>query len=309
MRPLWHTLGYLLMVFPGGALLAPFAWMAVHGNPAPLSFLNEHDDFHRFITRMVMILALGGLWPLLRMNKMASIKQVGLSFTRNDQSRLLTGFATGIGCILLVSIIAHLATPNISNFGHSSSDWIRHFKNASLAMLLVPLIEEILFRGVLFGGLRLSLNWQWAAVLSSIIFASVHFLNSRPENPDPVHVASGLILLPSMMHGPAGDPHWVPRFLNLFIAGLILCGLYRKTGNLYASMAIHAGWILGGKTFGFITSQDKFTLLHNTLWGPKELIQGWAVTPILMGMFAWIWFMQQDVAQPSDFSHDPVIEQ
>ena len=45
MRPLLNTLGYLALAFPGGALLAPLAWVAVHGDMAPLSFLDEHIGY------------------------------------------------------------------------------------------------------------------------------------------------------------------------------------------------------------------------------------------------------------------------
>jgi membrane protease YdiL (CAAX protease family) len=38
-----------------------------------------------------------------------------------------------------------------------------------------PVLEEILFRGVLYGGYRKSFGGAWAAVLTTVLFAGIHF--------------------------------------------------------------------------------------------------------------------------------------
>ena len=45
---------------------------------------------------------------------------------------------------------------------------------STVALLFAPLIEECLFRGVLYGGFRRSFGPIWAAVLSTLIFWSLH---------------------------------------------------------------------------------------------------------------------------------------
>jgi len=305
MRPLLNTLAYLVLAFPGGALLAPLAWIAVHGDLAPLSFLNEHDDFHRFITRCIMIIALVGLWPLLKMNDMASFKSVGLKRSAGNWRRVALGLSVGLGSFLLLATIGVSASPLEWSFGHPLTEWLRHFKNAGLAMVLVSLIEEILFRGVLFGAIRKSLNWRWAAVFTSIIFAAVHFLNAKPSNPEIMSPLTGLITLPDMIHGPTGDPQWAARFFNLFLAGLILAGLYQNTGSLYVSMAVHGGWIFGGKTIGMITiSPSEMTSLQATLWGRKEFLEGWAMAPLLLAIAVWVFLYQRGESDPVSLNHD-----
>src|SRR5207237_2338979 len=42
-------------------------------------------------------------------------------------------------------------------------------------LLLAPTVEELLFRGVLYGGLRQSLGACWAAVLMTLAFLGLHF--------------------------------------------------------------------------------------------------------------------------------------
>jgi len=44
-----------------------------------------------------------------------------------------------------------------------------------IAVLLAPPIEEILFRGILFGGFHRSFGSKWAAFLTTVIFVIMHF--------------------------------------------------------------------------------------------------------------------------------------
>ena len=211
----------------------------------------------------------------------------------------------GLGSFALLAIIGVSASPLEWSFGHPLTEWMRHFKNAGLAMILVSLIEEFLFRGVLFGAMRGSLNWRWAAVFTSIIFAAVHFLNAKPSNPEIMSPLVGLITLPNMIHGPAGDPQWAARFVNLFVAGLILAGIYQNTGNLYVSMAVHGGWILGGKTAGMVTIRpNEQTSLEAALWGEKEFLEGWAMTPILFAIIVWVFLYQRREHDSVPLNHD-----
>ena len=298
MRPLLNTLWYLVLTFPGGALLAPLAWVSVHGDNAPLSFLNEHDDFHRFVTRCIMIVALIGLWPLLKMNNMASLKAIGLKRSPSAWRQLVLGLSVGLGSFALLALIGVSVSPLEWNLGHPLAGWMRHFKNAGLAMIMVSVIEEFLFRGVLFGAMRRSLNWRWAAVFTSIIFAAVHFLNQKPPNPEPMSPLVGLITLPNMIHGPAGDPQWTARFVNLFLAGLVLAGIYQNTGSLFAPMAVHGGWIMGSKTVGMATTMlpvnhFKTASLQTALWGKSELVEGWAMTSVLLTIAVWVFVYQR----------------
>lgn len=76
-----------------------------------------------------------------------------------------------------------------------------------LVAVCLPLAEEILFRGVIFGGFRPFMPFWGAALLSSGMFALVHF-----------------------------D---VLYFIPLLIMGLALCYLREKTKSLYLPIIIH----------------------------------------------------------------------
>ncbi|MFD2667262.1 CPBP family intramembrane glutamic endopeptidase [Listeria grayi] len=73
--------------------------------------------------------------------------------------------------------------------------------------LIAPVIEEIVFRKVLFGGLTNWMNIHVAAVISSLFFALGH-----------------------------GD---LPFLLVYFSIGLILCFLYTKTKRITVTIFAH----------------------------------------------------------------------
>jgi membrane protease YdiL (CAAX protease family) len=76
------------------------------------------------------------------------------------------------------------------------------------AVLLAPWIEEIFFRGFLFGGIDQRHSWVWAAIISSFVFALAHL-----------------------------DPFGIPAYLAL---GFLFAWAYHRTESLKASMIAHA---------------------------------------------------------------------
>jgi hypothetical protein len=70
----------------------------------------------------------------------------------------------------------------------------------------------------------------------------------------------------------------VPGFFNLTLAGLLLALAYQRTGNLYFSIGLHAGWIFWLKFYGFLTTP----LAANVwFWGTEKLIDGWLAFLVL----------------------------
>jgi membrane protease YdiL (CAAX protease family) len=81
-------------------------------------------------------------------------------------------------------------------------------------VLLPPVVEEFIFRGFLFGGLRTKLNFAWAAFITSLLFAAPHLFAS----------SEGLL--------------WVAG-VDTFVLSVVLCYLREKTGALWTPIAIH----------------------------------------------------------------------
>src|SRR5208337_4857297 len=137
---------------------------------------------------------------------------------------------------------------------------------------------EILFRGGVFGGLRRLFYWPLALVLSSLIYALVHFLH-RADFTGAVVWYSGLELLPRLLAGFADFHALVPGFFSLTLAGVLLGLAYQRTGNLYFSIGLHAGWIFWVKIYGAFTIETANS--STWFWGTGKMVDGWLAFLVL----------------------------
>jgi len=163
---------------------------------------------------------------------------------------------------------------------------------AALTAAIVATLEEILFRGGIFGGFRRVFDWRFALVVSSAIYALVHFLERAVLVGD-VTWLSGLLLLPQMLCGFVEVQKLVPGFFSLTLAGALLALAYQRTGNLYFSIGLHAGWIFWLKSYGFLTHAQAGARLW--FWGSGKLIDGWLAFFVLLGTLLGVWiFLRLD---------------
>jgi membrane protease YdiL (CAAX protease family) len=90
-----------------------------------------------------------------------------------------------------------------------SHDMAHLWEEILFGCVVAPIVEEPVFRGFIFAGLRRAWGAGAAAVTSSALFAATHGYS---------------------LWGSAG----------IFVFGLLMCGLYRATGTLLVPMAVHA---------------------------------------------------------------------
>jgi uncharacterized protein len=277
MRPIRSLLIFLIVVFLGGALVAPWLFWLVQ-SVAPASHL-AHNPFHRFVNRSLLALAIIGIWPLMRSLGAKSWHDVGMVKTGGEWQRLAAGFALGfssLACVAIIVLAAHgrqfNANLTVARIGISIA-------GAAATAIVVSVLEELLFRGAIFGALRKVWNWRAALLLSSMIYAIVHFMQSA-DLAGPVTWHSGLEILPRMLRGFGDLPVVIPGFFNLTLAGILLGLAYQKTGNLYFSIGLHAGWIFWLKSYGLLTTAP-VAAANQSLWGTEKLIDGWLALVIL----------------------------
>jgi uncharacterized protein len=90
---------------------------------------------------------------------------------------------------------------------------------AVLVVTVAPVAEELLFRGALLRGLQRRMTPAWATFVSALAFAAVHPLSSP--------TIGSVIAVP-----------------GLFALGVVSAMLAIRTGNLSASILLHAGFNL-----------------------------------------------------------------
>jgi hypothetical protein len=271
MRPFRALTIYLVGVFIGGALLAPwlywFAQTFAHGFPRIAS-----APFHRFVDRSILILALAGLWPLLRALGAKSARDMGIVPPYGQFKKLAGGLLLGFFSLAVVAGMSIGFGGRVPAHNPGAHKIVGIIFGAIATAAIVATLEEILFRGGIFGGLRRVIYWPFALGISSAIYAITHFFQ-RADLTGAVAWNSGLVLLPKMLVGFVDFHALIPGFFNLTLVGILLGLAYQRTGNLYFSIGLHAGWIFWLKTYGAFTADAPNAAIW--FWGSGKMIDGW----------------------------------
>lgn len=130
-------------------------------------------------------------------------------FTRPSKAFLWT-IPAGLAGVYAVTLLYGLVVDSkqqeiLSEFPRSSSGVVLFLL---VAVVMAPLCEEIFFRGFLFRGFAESWGWAWGAVVSAAVFGIAHLQ--------------------------------LDVFVPLFALGLALAWVYKRTGSLWTSIALHA---------------------------------------------------------------------
>lgn len=164
-----------------------------------------------FITQMLFFLFIWGIkksrgwsWQDLGHRPVAMKKTWG---------KILSFYAIswGTNLIYVFYLVYHGYTfPETDTYAQllGQTNWLLIVLNIVLTAVIAPLVEETLFRGIIYQSLSAHFGKGTAAILSSAFFSAVHF----------------------QAYG------FVPRF----ILGLMLVSLFRRYKSLYPSMALHA---------------------------------------------------------------------
>jgi hypothetical protein len=283
-----NLLVYLAVIFAGGALLAPWLYWTVQWAATQASLFEPlaKQPFHRFVSRSMLVLALVGLGPFLSRMGIRGWSEVGLPSPRKHGRELgfglLLGFAS-LACVALASLAAGATEVKQSL---SAGKFLSELGQAAASAAVVGVLEELVFRGALFGALRRVHPWGRALIISSALYALVHFFQ-RPGPPSEVSWGSGAVVLGQMLGGFAHVSTLVPTFFTLTLAGTILGLGCQRTGTLYFSIGLHAGWIFWLKLFGAVTHPAVED--GNTFWGTGKLVDSWLAMLLLGLLCAVVW--------------------
>ena len=283
-RPLRAILVFLAVVFLGAAVIAPWIYRLVIGVCGMDSYLGGHP-FHRYYGRTVQVLAVLGLWPFLRALGLRSLADLGCCRPSGQWGRIAGGFSLGFASLALVALVGVVVGVRVIRGDVPGLRLAEVLGLSAVSAVVVAVLEEVLFRGALFGGLRRAWPWPFALAVSSAVYALVHFMG-KGDGPQAVQWYSGFAMLGQLLSGFRQWQEIMPGFCNLALAGAILGLAYQRTGNLYFSIGLHAGWIFWLKLSKALTypATDR-----SWIWGTAKLTDGWLALPLLLLVLAVVW--------------------
>lgn len=260
-------LGYLAATIVFGAVTAPILFwtahlLATHGILPGLA----RFDFESFFHRALLLGALVFLWPFLRWLRIRSASDLGLAPNQRWRRDAAIGFFLSALPVLCCGVFLVA----LGNYTMRASVAWGAVVAVALTAVIVPLIEETLFRG-LFLGVLLRGNRPWTAtLLISAIFSIVHFLKAPDQTTTLVTWTSGFISLAHSFDQFTEPMLVVAGFTTLFLIGVILAYARLRTMSLWLSIGLHAGWIFANGAFNKIAHREIVTLP----WLGKNLLIG-----------------------------------
>lgn len=215
----WGVGDFLLVILAGllGAFLAA-AWVLLTAPPVHLTLI---------VSTLAMSLGhVVGVQTVVRYRS-SSWERLGLDVRPADGFFLIVGAALQIAVSLLFAPLAEQldsdGTPQVVADQMSAVDavWAR-VAVVVLVGLVAPVVEEIVFRGLLQRALATRLRPVTSVVITAVVFSVFHWLGVDTSN-----VAAGLVTL-----------------VQLFLVGLLLGELARRQGRLGGAIFTHAGFNL-----------------------------------------------------------------
>ena len=234
---------FLLLVLLLTIIISP--WAAFFSD----SFMESRPSFSHIFGRLFMVLGAGLFFLCRPLLKIDSLSQLGLKPAGQWHCDFARGALIALASVIAVASLMSLLHVFTPFFRLSLSVALERSLKALLTALTVGVLEEIFFRGVIFKGLLEDLRPPTAFVFSSLFYAAIHFIKPAEEiSSSSLDAWAGLRYLVAAFQ-PFLDPASLfPGLFGLFLIGLVLSYAFFRTGSLYLSMGLHAGWVFGIKT-------------------------------------------------------------
>lgn len=238
MRAFAIFLGLIALGLAGIAILGYPAWLLI-------SPWLDNPKFHRISSRVGMALLVVGFIFVARHLRISDRQSLGFGL---PWGRFVAevGKAVFFGMLLMMPALATLVAFDMLEPDENplnATQWVRLVLSGIITGITVAFIEETFLRGAMLTAIRRESGAWVAIVLTSLVYAAVHFLGRYRVAPANVNAGSGIDLLTHTL-GVFGQPlAIVDAFLCLTAVGVLLGIVRVRTGNIAASIGLHAGWV------------------------------------------------------------------
>ena len=285
MRYLFYTIVPLLVLLSAISLACIVGYFMVQG-------IGDFVPFRQIITRSTQLFLVLSIFPAMVYLK---IKKEELGFAPRSVffKQLLQGFWLGFMTLMPVFIVLYTLRINVIDETHTWTVELlaRDMSISLLLALIISLIEEPLFRGILLAGLNKKLPVMVAILISSTYYAALHFLSSKTDIPvQDISLFSGFKLLGEAV-GNLLNPEILSAFFALLMVGIFLGVLRTQVkASLGLCIGCHTCWVLqikmSKKLFNTDFSSEYLYLVNSYDGVIGPLVTGWLMLAIV-GYFVY----------------------
>ena len=276
------------MALPGKFVLPVFFATLVLGAMVlgPLLYFALQDvfpvPFHRAMDRALLI---------------SAVVCVGLFWSRFPLSGLWPWGRDGwlqwlLGLFIAAVVVQAMLGANLALSGFTSSHLaggkaLGRIAMALAAALIVAPLEETVFRGFIQRELVQGIGLRAGLILAALIYAAAHFLKI-PESLDaqPVHLWSGVTAIGAAFQPLAHGDFLSGKGIDLFILGLLLGGLFLRSGSLWIGTGVHGGFIFALLLFTGFTRPDE---PPRVAFFGGDILSSFSTTLVLIITALWLW--------------------
>jgi membrane protease YdiL (CAAX protease family) len=214
------------------------------------TLLPERVPFAKVFNRAFMIAGILLFIIYRRILLPAELKRLLTTGARIAWRNFSIGWGLALFSMVLLGAAMTAADVFTPYFRVSLEKALSRIASALAAGVFVGFLEELFFRGILFLGLREYGPPLRAYLLANLFYAALHFVKPGDDYflQGPDFFAGFRHLLTTF--DPFLDPlEILPGIIGLFLIGIVLSYALARTGNLYLSIGLHAGWIFSLQTF------------------------------------------------------------
>ena len=285
MRYLFYTIVPLLVLLSAISLACIVGYFMVQG-------IGDFVPFRQIITRSTQLFLVLSIFPAmvyLKINK----EELGFAPRSVFFKQLLQGFWLGFMTLMPVFIVLYTLRINVIDETHTWTVELlaRDMSISLLLALIISLIEEPLFRGILLAGLNKKLPVMVAILISSTYYAALHFLSSKTDIPvQDISLFSGFKLLGEAV-GNLLNPEILSAFFALLMVGIFLGVLRTQVkASLGLCIGCHTCWVwqikMSKKLFNTDFSSEYLYLVNSYDGVIGPLVTGWLMLAIV-GYFVY----------------------
>lgn len=230
-------------------------------------------DFLRVFRRMLLLGAVLVLAFRLRPWRDGTLRSYGLQLTSEHGSLLVMPY------LVTIAAVSFLLTMELSagwlgwnprdDFGPRAA---RYF----LSGFIVAFLEELFFRGWMTRRIEGAKGTVAALFWVNLIYAAAHAFNPRHVRIDVPDTWQGALTALGLWFRHMVSPAFGPAVFGLFLFGLLLSILVRRTGSLWPAIGVHAAAVF--MLHGIVSSLSKQSMPS---WAGTKLLYdgppGWAL--------------------------------
>jgi len=280
MRALLWFLAAILGTLVLAALAAWPVWQLAHA-------LQPDWPFHKVVSRLWQLLLLAGLVLAVRRLGLRSREDWGYGLPRPRFLRQFgAGLALGLATMLPMSLAIVALGIRALRPELDAAMVLEGIATGLVAGLLVAIVEETFFRGLMFRAVSRESGLALAVAGTALLYSAIHFLARVRVPASEVGWDSGIALLGVAFTRFADPMAIADSFVTLALVGVLLALVRARTGAIAAGIGLHMGWICVIKSTTYATApvaDAHYGFLVGSLDGYTGwLVAGWALVMILV---------------------------